>query len=316
MQLSDQLRTRLSYAMVKVQNGWQSRSLEELESLSQRGSPISAFAETPHSDESRPKATKLRLRRTESTNSFHHSAVVPEIIPNESNTDNGAHSLVKTPIEETSITSSLQAHQAGRTYESFWREHSANSVSKYVQTQDQSIGRPSLAPPVDILPRSRRRPYSLKTQPNLKTNTNAKHPTEHVTDSSISNLVISPATPENPSSVRTASQNAAMEKDAVETLLFMSSPGNSNHYPSTRIVGSPWRSNVPLEKRVGFTTTTSVDDFSDQDVPRLQAFQNSKGLFNARGVVSEADVDRILDQMPDEESSSEDEDNVMNLKHV
>ena len=43
MQLSAQLKTRLSYAMVKVQNGWEKQSLEELEeSQSQRGSPNSA----------------------------------------------------------------------------------------------------------------------------------------------------------------------------------------------------------------------------------------------------------------------------------
>jgi hypothetical protein len=42
MQLSAQLKTRLSYAMVKVQNGWEKQSLEELEeNQSQRGSPNS-----------------------------------------------------------------------------------------------------------------------------------------------------------------------------------------------------------------------------------------------------------------------------------
>jgi hypothetical protein len=43
MQLSAQLKTRLSYAMTKVQNGWEKQSLEELEDMtSQRGSPVSA----------------------------------------------------------------------------------------------------------------------------------------------------------------------------------------------------------------------------------------------------------------------------------
>lgn len=43
MQLSAQLKTRLSYAMVKVQNGWEKQSLDELEEgQSQRGSPNSA----------------------------------------------------------------------------------------------------------------------------------------------------------------------------------------------------------------------------------------------------------------------------------
>ena len=298
--------------MVKVQNGWQSRSLEELESLSQHGSPISAFAETGHVDESRPKATKLRLRRTESTTSSQHGAVVSESIPNKSDTYSRAQGLVKSPSEEISIITSTQPYQTGRTYESFWREHSANSISKYVQTQDQFLRRPSLAPPADILPRSRRRPYSLKTPPTLGISSSAKLSNEHTADSAISNLIVSPATPENPSSVRTASQNAAMEKDAVETLLFMSSPGNSGHYSSARIVGSPLRSSFALpEKRVGFAATTSRDDFSDQEVLRSQAIHNSTGLFSIKGVVSEADVDRILDDMPDGESSSEDEDNTI-----
>ncbi|KAH8723630.1 hypothetical protein GQ44DRAFT_709819 [Phaeosphaeriaceae sp. PMI808] len=46
-ELSAQLKTRLSYAMVKVQNGWEKQSLEELEEVhSQRGSPNSAPART------------------------------------------------------------------------------------------------------------------------------------------------------------------------------------------------------------------------------------------------------------------------------
>jgi len=47
LQLSAQLRTRLSYAMMKVQNGWEKRSIEELEEqTSQKGSPISAPAQS------------------------------------------------------------------------------------------------------------------------------------------------------------------------------------------------------------------------------------------------------------------------------
>lgn len=42
-ELSSDLRTRLSYALLKVQNGWQKRSLDEVESIcSQQGSPVSA----------------------------------------------------------------------------------------------------------------------------------------------------------------------------------------------------------------------------------------------------------------------------------
>lgn len=47
LQLSAQLKTRLSYAMVKVQNGWEKRSIEELEEVqSQRPSPTASSGTT------------------------------------------------------------------------------------------------------------------------------------------------------------------------------------------------------------------------------------------------------------------------------
>lgn len=292
--------------MVKVQNGWQTRSLEELESLPQHGSPNPKFAEVQNLDVSPPKATKPRLRRHESTNSSNHSIAVVESIEKVTNTINDVYGLKKSPLEPNGDASSPQVRQADRTYESFWREHSTTSTLKHVQTQDRSLGGPSLAPSVDILPRSRRRPQSLRTQPGLAMENHVKSPVEHIANS---NLVISSATPENRSSVRTASQNAAMEKDAVETLLFMSSPGNSSHYPSARTTGTPSRSSFALpEKRVGFAATIGSDDLSDQDLPPTHIYRNSKGLFDAKRVVSEADIDKLLDEMPDEDSSSEDED--------
>jgi hypothetical protein len=62
-QLSAQLKTRLSYAMVKVQNGWEKQSLDELEeSQSQRGSPNSAPGRSDHLAFESP-ATMDRQRR-------------------------------------------------------------------------------------------------------------------------------------------------------------------------------------------------------------------------------------------------------------
>lgn len=62
-QLSAQLKTRLSYAMVKVQNGWEKQSLEELEEgQSQRASPNSAPGRSDHLPSESP-ATGNRRRR-------------------------------------------------------------------------------------------------------------------------------------------------------------------------------------------------------------------------------------------------------------
>ena len=66
----------------------------------------------------------------------------------------------------------------------------------------------TLAPPADIVPGSRRRPTP---------NDRGLQPRSYYS---------------RPTSQRTPSQNAAMEADAVETLLFMASPNNSGYHPS------------------------------------------------------------------------------------
>lgn len=63
VQLSAQLKTRLSYAMVKVQNGWEKQSLDELEEVhSQRGSPNSAPGRTDRLAFDSPSAFERQRR--------------------------------------------------------------------------------------------------------------------------------------------------------------------------------------------------------------------------------------------------------------
>ena len=77
MQLSAQLKTRLSYAMVKVQNGWEKQSLEELEeSQSQRGSPNSA-PEGSRVNFGSPSSTSYRRRRSTVSDSSDHMFMSP-----------------------------------------------------------------------------------------------------------------------------------------------------------------------------------------------------------------------------------------------
>lgn len=100
-----------------------------------------------------------------------------------------------------------------------------------------------------------------------------------------------------------------MEQDAVETLIFMSSPGNSGHQPQTRSVGTPLRSSfTPLEKRVGFADSRGVDIGSDEDRHAANHVRASRRFLKPQGIVNGADVDRLLDEMPDENSSSEEDD--------
>lgn len=210
-QLSQQLRTRLTYAMVKVQNGWQNHSLDEVESLASAS----------------PRST-----------TFNHYSNNPNLLS-----------------PRASIAAQLvRAHSDSSS-------DSANSNTPYNQAQHQNrptpmlmsppASRRGLAPPANIVsrpPQSRRRPT-----PNMQVTTTATRPA---------------------AAQRTPSQNAVLEADAVETLLFMASPHNSGNHgsqlsPVTSVPSvnqfpapqrSPLRNNFPTStspKRVAFSSDTS-----------------------------------------------------------
>jgi len=172
--------------MVKVQNGWQSHTLTELESLT--SAPTSPLTSSLRSPRSRPTSSRTLPDRPIFANPS------PTAQPHHHTGTQGLDYAYRHPTSPTSGT---------RTYESFWREH--------------SDPHPSLAPPADIQPR---RPLRLHTSTSTSIHT-------------------SPSTP-TPRKPRTPSQNAAMEKDAVETLVFMSSPKNAT-YQRGNVLGTPLR---------------------------------------------------------------------------
>ena len=151
--------------------------------------------------------------------------------------------------------------------------------------------RRALAPPVDIIPGQRRRPTADNFAPSIQYDVSPAAP----------RLSNGRPTPKH----RTPSQNAAMEADAVETLLFMASPNNSGHpatftpqessLRSTQLSASqtshasPLRSQfnvnelLPTPKRVAFAGTTSLGKPYDKI----------------------ADIERILDQFSDDESGDD-----------
>ena len=105
-----------------------------------------------------------------------------------------------------------------------------------------------------------------------------------------------------------------MEKDAIETLLFMSSPGNSQYPKSSLYSGernqqgqnqlprTPLRTGyLAPEKRVEFAL-----DGAD-DVPIKVETPKRKDLLDRVDLGNEASIDRVLDQMAGGESSSDDE---------
>ena len=118
-----------------------------------------------------------------------------------------------------------------------------------------------------------------------------------------------------------------MEKDAIETLLFMSSPGNSQYsntrqypmsspYPSaeqtqqnlSQLPRTPLRTQfMPSEKRVGF----ALGDVNGAANGAGASNRKSPTLLDRVNLRDEASIDRVLDQMGSEESSSSDEDRLL-----
>jgi hypothetical protein len=207
-QLSAELKAKLSYAMVKVNNGWQSHSIDEVESLaSQAASPASS---------------------TSTLHGRHGSSASPRL------PITAYRQSVSNPSSMT--TSPTVQHVQGRTYESFWRE----SISKIPSATSPVSQVPTLAPPAPIQPRQSR------------TNNPRRHSNANFTPAYLSQPYshhTSPHTPSQPSPLqgtpvqRDRSPNVdpilfsppqnLREQEALETLLFMSSPGNSANLKHT-----------------------------------------------------------------------------------
>ncbi|KAF4125498.1 Whi5 like [Geosmithia morbida] len=180
--LSHDLRTRLSYAMVKVNNGWQSHNLDQVEELaSQAASPTSsASTTTRHSKRSSSVSPQL------SGGSLAHAA----------------------------LSNGLAA---------------ARTVSNSPPASASSLaGRPTLAPPAPIRPSAGLGATAPKS--NARRNSNPTYtPTllsrsQSASNSTPGNHLHQRGPPEN--LLHSPHQNVR-EQDAIESLLFMSSPNNS-----------------------------------------------------------------------------------------
>lgn len=193
--------------MVKVQNGWQNRSLEEVESLASAS----------------PRST-----------TFNHYS-------------NNHHLL--------SPRAAMSAHLARAHSDS--SSDSAHSQSPRNQPQYQPRPNPvlmsppsnrkGLAPPANIVSRP---PQPRRRQtPNMQVNT----------------------VPRPAAAQRTPSQNAAMEADAVETLLFMASPHNSGNHGSqlSPITSAPSTQQFPASQ-----TSPLRNNFSTSASPKRVAFSS------------------------------------------
>ena len=271
--------------MIKVQNGWQTRTIDEVESLASTQGYIVSPKQPFRSP--RPERTPIRGETTGFAESSERTTAPslgsPRIYQGKSNGED------------------LYAQRAKPSYSPSLhpRDNFRPSVAQY-QTTSNEQG-PSLAPPVDFVPRNPRRSDQLNSQASaLYLNRGRNHSNLSASSTSSTRSTI-PATPpqKRPPSIKTTPSATAREKDAIETLLFMSSPGNSQRRPTSgQLPGTPLRNNfLAAERHVGF-----IDDDSIPISPRKRGFLDSVRL------QTDENIDKVLDHMVSEDSSSSEDD--------
>ncbi|KAF2279344.1 uncharacterized protein EI97DRAFT_173379 [Westerdykella ornata] len=206
-ELSAQLKTRLSYAMVKVQNGWEKKSLDDLEDeTSQLGSPVSGPSRSEGFGSTLDSPRDVtRRRRPSALSEISDQVMLSPGLPSPSGV---SRSSAATPSAYWQPQQSL-SH--------------APPASPMVNTDGHST---ALAPAVEIAPRRKRRSSASFHPPSLLGPNQKKH---------YSDLGPAPSrtvnAPQRPGILRMPSQQA--EKDAVDTLLFLSSPNNAGRLAHT-----------------------------------------------------------------------------------
>lgn len=254
-QLSAQLSARLSYALVKVQHGWETRSLGEVEVLAEQQKVRSPATRPSHAlATGSSQAGMASLSRESSGLSDTRS------LRSSQPSDQEVRSFSYLAPEAAPPPSRPRT----QTYEAFWRDHDSTSraVSQILEAQRtvaastrpglgsaSPAGPARLAPSAPIVssaaarhPRRRKAADSSAAYPPALPEIRTTNGMRNASAVSSAVSTTFPATPPPRSSAssrateqlrtpgpRTPSEKAAMEQDAVETLLFMSSPAHSHH---------------------------------------------------------------------------------------
>lgn len=286
--------------MLKVNNGWQSNSIDEVESLaSQAGSPTSSTS-TIHG-----RRTLITSPRTNIASLQGQANTFP------------INTIVQAPTQDFDLYS--RNDPPSRTYESFWRDHSTPNPLPTQRSSHALSHKLSLQPPADIRPTpSSRRSHTPKFSeppaiPGHGSNSSLNTPTPRTPNGRAEYM--------EPKGIQTPTQKTIQEQDAMEALLFMSSPGNSGNMghafpPPARSQMSPQQSplrtefnmqpplnrgaqgrRVELEKAATSTSTGSSEAGEYQGKAKV-------------GSTRPHAIDQLLDEMGD--SSSDEEDIVLN----
>ncbi|CAK7216325.1 hypothetical protein SEUCBS140593_002831 [Sporothrix eucalyptigena] len=225
-ELSAELKTRLSYAMVKVNNGWQSHSIDQVENLASHGASPASSTSTIHGRHGSSLSPRIP------GHSFHNR--------HQSQT---SVSTTSTTIAPTGRTPSALDMSSWSSQQGSRSAHSTPPLPSPLSSSRTGSAAPtrSLAPPASIQP-------SRSSALSRRNSNPGYHPPALPTSYSQG----SPHTPgdfeaghrRTPTAdpiLFTPHQNVR-EQDAIETLLFMSSPGNSSNmkqFPSITSSSQP-----------------------------------------------------------------------------
>ncbi|KAK3947468.1 hypothetical protein QBC32DRAFT_224096 [Pseudoneurospora amorphoporcata] len=232
-ELSAELKTRLSYAMVKVNNGWQSHSIDQVESLASRAASPTSSNSTVHMRNGSSASPQLVNQRRGS-----HAGMAPggsQQYPTSSQ-QYSSGSQQHPSGSQQHPSGSQQQHSQGRPVESSYARESGYFAPRYSpSSQTEPIPSVTLAPPAPIqptrqqfqqprrnsVPRNTQAFLAINHQPSPQQGLNtAGQPSPYLTTHHHhrTSLMDPPMYPPH--------QNVR-EQDAIESLLFMSSPGNS-----------------------------------------------------------------------------------------
>ena len=281
--------------------------INEVESrTSQAGSPTSSTSTVQGRRNviTSPRAAIASLQNNPRSAS-HYASVAPMSI---SHTDN----------------TSYADNQPSRTYESFWREQSHRSGSVTTTVGLTISTNPSLAPPADITSAARQpsNPRRSETPRFSKPPTLLGQSTSDLSRNRQLSVGAQSPTPRTPNRtshpvdamLHTTNQKSLQERDAIETLLFMSSPGNSGNMGHTFPQGQTSQQPSPLRgefgaplagaqgRNVDFTLVRSnVPSEAGSLTPIGRKEQSSSAMHR-----TEDDAyDIMLDRMPDTDSSDD-----------
>ena len=208
------------------------------------------------------------------------------------------------------------------------KSHATHSTSQYSPRKFFPV--PKLAPPVDIItsggsgPRRRPNPNGLTEPPRNGpsfSHRRSQSQQEFGVFKADSDYRMIPGTPplrptypastpyNGASKLQLHSQNTSMEQDAIETLIFMSSPENSGYRSNGR-----HQNTIPNSIDSSMESNSSANGSQNQSLSSHMDYNNgppafseshSQSQFNGLEAHAGDEIDRMLDQMGDSDSEDE-----------